>query len=75
MFTCRAEIKCMQDEEKAKKEHFGNAKGIKLLIRKLTWHKWDRTNCHSGCPILHVYEKEHFSKFLKTDVANKIMEM
>ena len=50
----------MQDEEKAKKEHFGNAKGIKLLIRKLTWHKWDRTNCHSGCPILHVYEKEHF---------------
>ena len=67
MFTCDFEAICRKREIEAKKEHHGNARGIKLLIRKITWHPWIRSHhvCHSGCDIWNGFHQKKFAKFIK----------
>lgn len=70
MFTCDCESICKKREALAKKEHLGNAKGIKLLVRKITWHPWIRNKnfCHSGCLIWNDFHRKHFANFVKNSV-------
>lgn len=76
MFTCGYESKCKEKEALAKKEYLGEAKGIKLLIRRKTWHPWTRNSdvCHSGCCILNDFHRKKFANFIKKNVEaiNKI---
>lgn len=67
MFTCDCESICRKREAVAKKEHLGDAKGIKLFIRKITWHPWIRSKgtCHSGCPVWNDFHRNHFADFVK----------
>lgn len=64
----------MKDEEIAKQKHFGNAKGIKRLWKKLTWRDWERTSCHSGCHRYNMYCTEHFKRFCESDNFKRFME-
>ncbi len=67
MFTCDCESICKKREALAKKEHLGDAKGIKLFIRKMTWQPWIRNSnvCHGGCHIWNDIHREQFANFIE----------
>ena len=67
MFTCDCESICKKREALAETEHLGYAKGIKLLIRKATWHPWIRNKnvCHSGCHIWNDFHRKKFANFIE----------
>lgn len=75
MFTCNFKQQCIRDEEIAKRKHFGNAKGFKLLWKKLTWHDWERTNCSAECSRFTCYHVEQYSKFCKSKTFEQLMKM
>ena len=70
MFSCDCETICKKREEEARKEYLGDSKGIKLLIRKITWHPWIRNSnvCHSGCHIWNDFHKKKFASFIKDNI-------
>lgn len=65
----------MKDEEIAKQKHFGNAKGIKRLWKKLTWCDWDRTDCDSECHRYNIYCMEHFRRFCESDTFKQLIKL
>lgn len=67
MFTCDYENMCKKKEALARKKYLGDAKGLQLLIRKITWRPWIRNKaiCNSGCPLWGDFQRELYTSFLQ----------